>query len=105
MKKMHLYHNQVKCTYFAFNLTEVPVFEPGSITKSLMFMIPSIISSKKKNKIEFQWSTVRNLLKWEFDWNYNSKNLLQIKNIIIQKERNGVQNLFIWSPNQILGQL
>lgn len=52
MLKQYLYHIQIKCTYFAFNLTEVPLFEPGSITKPLLFMIPSTIYSEREKKFE-----------------------------------------------------
>lgn len=53
--KTHL--NQIECTYFVFNLTEVPAFEPGSITKSLTFMMPSITSPKKENINDLQLGT------------------------------------------------
>lgn len=53
--KTHLNPNQIEGTYFVFNLTEVPAFEPGRITKSLTFMMPSITSPKKKI-ISMIWS-------------------------------------------------
>lgn len=99
--KIYLNPNQIECTYFVFNLTEVPAFEPGRIRKSLTFMMPSITSPKKENFNDLQLGTC---------WNGNLIETKTVKNSLhIQKysyiEGNGAQNLFIWSANKILEQL
>lgn len=70
MMQKHLYHNQIKGTYFAFNLTEVPAFEPGSIMKSLMSMIARIISCEKEIFSDPQLATC---------WNGNSIEIRTVK--------------------------
>lgn len=99
--KTHPNPNQIECTYFVFNLAEVPAFEPGRITSLLVFMMPSITSSKKENFNDIQLGTC---------WNGNLIEIKTAKNSLhIQKysyiERNGAQNLFMWSASKILEQL